>query len=153
MQNRRLQHHTLQVANAKKSIEFYCHRLGMYIVGHTQGTAGAPDSYLLAYDGPQGSHLELLCDHSDSPIGYEHDEGDLYWKTGITLPDVNIARERLYFGGVQVSEPVQFRDIGYLCHLRDPDGYVIELLQHRFAASHEPGEPDPTHALGSPPTM
>ena len=35
--------------------------------------------------------------------------------------------------GIQVSEPCQFHDIGYLCHLDDPDGYCIELLQHRFA--------------------
>ena len=152
MQNRLL-HHTLQVSDAQQSLEFYCHRLGMRIVGHTKGGFGAADSYLLAFDEPQGSHLELRCDRTDSPIGYEHDEGDLYWKTGITVPDVNIARERLYFAGVQVSEPHQFRDIGYLCHLRDPDGYVIELLQHNFAATHEPIEPDPAFALGSPPNI
>ncbi len=153
MQNRRLQYHTLQVSDAQQSLEFYCHRLGMHIVGHTEGTFGTADRYLLAFDGPESGQLELLCDRSNSPIGYEHDEGDLYWKTGITVPDVNIARERLYFGGVQVSEPHQFRDIGYLCHLRDPDGYVIELLQHRFAANHTPCEPDSSYALGSAPTI
>ncbi len=153
MQNCRLQYHTLQVSNAKQSLEFYCHGLGMHIIGHTEGTRGTPDRYMLAFDEPQGADLELLCDRSESPIGYEHDEGDLYWKTGITLPDVNIARERLYFAGVQVSEPQQFRDIGFLCHLQDPDGYVIELLQHRFGANHKPGKPDPAQPLGSSPTV
>jgi catechol 2,3-dioxygenase-like lactoylglutathione lyase family enzyme len=153
MQNRRLQHHTLQVSNAQRSLEFYCHRLGMHIVGHAEGRGAAPDSYTLAFDEPQGAHLQLLCDRTESPIGYEHDEGDLYWKTGITLPDVNIARERLYFAGVEVSEPRQFRDVGYLCHLHDPDGYVIELLQHRFGASHQPCEPDPAQALGTAPNI
>ena len=27
------------------------------------------------------------------------------------------------------------RDIGFLCHLRDPVGYSIELLQHQFGAN------------------
>lgn len=149
MQNRRLLHHSLQVSDAQQSLEFYCNRLGMHIVGRTEGECGGLDHYQLAFDEPQSGQLELLCDRTRSPIGYEHDEDDLYWKTGIAVPDVNIARERLYFGGVQVSEPHQFRDIGYLCHLRDPDGYVIELLQHRSAASHIPCEPDPSYALGS----
>ena len=30
---------------------------------------------------------------------------------------------------------VMRRDIGFLCHLRDPAGYSIELLQHQFGAN------------------
>ncbi|KAJ7376561.1 hypothetical protein OS493_034017 [Desmophyllum pertusum] len=37
--------------------------------------------------------------------------------------------------GVDVTSPRQFRDIGYLCHLSDPFGYSIELLQHDSSAT------------------
>ena len=55
-----------------------------------------------------------------------------YWKIGITLAEVDLARASLLSDGVIVSEPKQFLDVGYLCHLNDPDGYSIELLHHRF---------------------
>ena len=49
--------------------------------------------------------------------------------------------------GGSVSDPVQFRDIGYLCHLRDPDGFAIELLQQGFEGHARPiGE---GHPIGS----
>ncbi len=34
---------------------------------------------------------------------------------------------------VEVTDPVQFGDIGYLCHLHEPGGNEIELLQRSFA--------------------
>ena len=83
--------------------------------------------------------------------------GDRYWKIGITLPDVDIAHaqltRRLPSWGVTVSEPHQFRDIGYMCHLADPEGFEIELLQHRFAGEARSGTPrskdgDPALPLG-----
>ena len=149
----RIKHHSLKVYDARESLEFYTGRLGMHISGHETGSDGSADRYHLTFGEPGSSELELICDHADSPIGYEHDQGDLYWKTGITVPDVDIARDRLYFAGVDVSEPRQFRNVGYVCHLKDPDGFVIELLQHDFAANHKPVAPDPAYKLGSQPTL
>ena len=76
-----------------------------------------------------------------------------YWKIGVTLADVNLAREHLVDSGVTVSEPQQFLDIGYLCHLNDPIGYSIELLQHRFAENHQSCPPQPNYKLRSMPTF
>ncbi|SDX47330.1 Catechol-2,3-dioxygenase [Ruegeria halocynthiae] len=64
--------------------------------------------------------------------GYHHDRGQRYWKIGITLPDVDLAVEALRQKGTPVSDPGQFLDIGYMCHLNDPEGFTIELLQHDF---------------------
>ncbi|MEM8949428.1 MAG: VOC family protein, partial [Pseudomonadota bacterium] len=44
--------------------------------------------------------------------------------------------------------PRQFGDIGYMAHLEDPEGFSIELLQHRFQANHRDGDGDPAAALG-----
>ena len=64
--------------------------------------------------------------------GYHHDRGQRYWKIGITLPNVDLAADILRQKGIAVSAPGQFLDIGYICHLSDPEGFVIELLQHDF---------------------
>lgn len=150
---RRISHYSLQVSSPQQSLEFYCHRLGMNIIGHTEGEGDRPSRYLLSFGANDLTALELLYGNEEPRSLYQHDEGDLYWKTGITLPDVDNACERLRHHGVEVTDPHQFRDIGYLCHLADPDGYVIELLQHKFEENHTPGAADPALALGAPPTL
>ncbi len=75
--------------------------------------------------------------------GYRHDRAQRYWKIGITLPDVDLAAARLRNGGVSVSAPGQFLDIGYMCHLTDPEGFVIELLQHDFEGNRPDDAADP----------
>ena len=46
---------------------------------------------------------------------------------------MDLARLKIIQSGITVSNPSQFLDIGYLCHLTDPEGRSIELLQHSFA--------------------
>ena len=80
--------------------------------------------------GGQGACLRLLP--SPSPEPYRHATHDRYWKIGITLPDLDPACRRLKAEGVQITQPRQFEDVGYLCHAVDPEGFQIELLQHTF---------------------
>ena len=64
---------------------------------------------------------------------YKSERNHVYWKIGLSLQDVNLAREKIMnLGTSQVSPPAQFFNIGYLCHLADPEGFSIELLQHTF---------------------
>ena len=56
----------------------------------------------------------------------------VYWKIGLTVRDLDYAVSGLKTLGVTTSTPHQFRDIGYLCHLTDPSGSPIELLQQGF---------------------
>ncbi|MGJ8629335.1 MAG: hypothetical protein ACSHXB_20470 [Sulfitobacter sp.] len=64
------------------------------------------------------------------------------------LPDVDYAFAALTKKGINVSDPHQFRDIGYLPHLSDPEGFQIELLQHRFESNHIAETVDPSFPLG-----
>ncbi len=76
---------------------------------------------------------------------------DTWWKLGITLPNVDLAAQHLRAAEVEVSEPRQFEDVGYLCHLADPDGHAIELLQHQFGRACAPARADNARfPLGSP---
>ena len=73
---------------------------------------------------------------------------DRYWKIGITLPNVDMAVAQLRGRGVEVSEPKQFQDIGYMSHLADPAGYQIELLQHDFESNRPVDAGDRDAVLG-----
>ncbi|MEX0327499.1 MAG: VOC family protein [Ruegeria sp.] len=110
----------LRVANPDMLAGFYRDALGMRVK-----TEGA--NRRVGYPG-QAADLLLMPGGG----GYTHDRGQRYWKIGITLPDVDLAAAHLRSKGISVSAPGQFLDIGYMCHLTDPCGFAIELLQHDF---------------------
>ena len=64
------------------------------------------------------------------------------------MPDVALACCKLAEKGVESSSPAQFRDIGFVSHLTDPDGFIIELLQHDFEANHQAAVPQMEYPLG-----
>ena len=63
-------------------------------------------------------------------------KSNVYWKIGLAMHDVDSAKEALS-KQTNVSDPSQFFDIGYLCHLKDPSGFTIELLQTTFEKNVE----------------
>ncbi len=152
----------LQISDPDRSLAFYRTALGMRLISQS-GTASDSnvDCYLLAFvESPNQTPardqavLELWHDKSTpAQSGYDHSRSDLYWKIGVTLPDIDLACERLRAIGVEVSSPRQFRDIGYLCHLSDPDGYQIELLQWTFEGSKKLYTALPDQPLGQPSTL
>lgn len=117
---------------------FYVKHLGM-----TMTRDGA--SVILGFGG-QDASIELV--QAREGPAYAHARTDRYWKIGITLPNVDIACDQLRRAGLTVSEPRQFEDIGYMCHLADPEGFSIELLQHKFAANREREAGDRSQKLG-----
>lgn len=128
----------LNVAAPERLAGFYARHLGMAV-------ECSGDIWRAGYGEP-GACLELRPLPAAQP--YVHDPLDEYWKIGITLPDVDIAFEQLSRAGVPVSQPRQFLDIGYMCHLTDPDGHQIELLQHTFAGQPRTSPGDPALPLG-----
>ena len=151
MKDPHLSHHILRIGEPRRSLAFYRERLGMALIEEQCSRDGKETSYRLGFPQMPSTLLELRHRADVDPAArYQHSRGDLYWKIGITLPDVDLARESLMAAGIEVSQPRQFRDIGYLCHLEDPDGFQIELLQHRFQQNHRPGQRDPALPLGSP---
>ncbi|KAF4657355.1 hypothetical protein FOL47_008473 [Perkinsus chesapeaki] len=108
---------------------WYPEHLGMKVirVAPYMVTVGYPSK-------PNSCCIEFRVHHKPT-ARYVASDTDLYWKVSLCMPDVNLARERLIKLGLHVSAPVQFRDIGYLCHTKDFIGYNMELLQHRFESN------------------
>lgn len=78
---------------------------------------------------PQGARLLF---HEAAVAAHESAGRSRYWKIGLTMPDLDRAVAHLDRIGWAVSRPRQFLDIGYMCHLTDPSGLPIELLQQGF---------------------
>ncbi len=117
----------LNVQDAETLAAFYGDVLGMRDLGR-------PGSPAYGYDAGQ---CLLVFDAGD--VGpYQPSPDDLYWKIGITLRDLDRAVAYLQERGWPVSDPRQFRDIGYMAHLRDPAGFAIELLQQGFEGNAAP---------------
>jgi catechol 2,3-dioxygenase-like lactoylglutathione lyase family enzyme len=133
-----LAHLILRVRSPEQLARFYVDHVGMQARSEGEGV-------ILGFP---GQDVEIELRKAVGSGGYRHERGDRYWKIGVTLPNVDIAYEQLSKAGIAVSEPRQFGDIGYMCHLADPEGFSIELLQHRFEANRGAGEGDPALPLG-----
>ena len=127
---------SLRVADPHRLAGFYTRHLGM----RRRDTASA---IRLGYGGA-GADLVLLPGGRTGPTPPRA----RYWKIGITLPNLDIAQAQLRAAGLEVSDPHQFGDIGYMCHLRDPEGWPIELLQHDFQDRRADGLGNPDLPLG-----
>ena len=128
----------LRVADTDALETFYTAHLGM--------TARRVDD--CTYLGYPGCDADLELYRVESAKPYRHDRLDEYWKIGITLPNVDLAFEQLSAAKIAITRPGQFRDIGYLCHLTDPLGFQIELLQHTFAGQRRTADGNPSVPLG-----
>ena len=161
---RRLDRLTFRVPDAKSCCSFYEQMLGMSSIPSTTsspsettrhvvpdkvlGFASNPNGLKLAFvesvDGTSSAPTDKIgSSTSHSPASTracttrQSTSKDAYWKIGITVKHLDSAVAYLEKQGVAVSKPAQFQDIGYLCHLRDPAGMSIELLQHAFQGKED----------------
>lgn len=105
---------------------FYCDILGM----RDQG------------DGRVGySEAEAALRFVQAEAPYTPQPTDLYWKIALSVPNIDLAFEQLQMSGVHCTEPHQFRDVGYLAKVIDPEGFTVELIDHWF----EGERPDMPH--------
>lgn len=82
----------------------------------------------------------LLFEPAEQP--YQPTRNDTYWKIALAVPNIEQAHAALTAKGVEVSHPQQFRDIGYLAHFQDPEGFTIELIEHWFQGNRPADQRD-----------
>lgn len=119
---------TLRVNDIDAQRQFYCDVLGMHRL---------PDGRV-GYGG-----AECALRFEQAATAYDPHPSDTYWKIALSVPDIELAVRQLREQGIAVSDPRQFRDVGYLAHFTDPEGFSIELIDHWFQ-----GERPADHAVG-----
>jgi predicted enzyme related to lactoylglutathione lyase len=92
--------------------------------------------------------MRLIFTQAETP--YCPQPSDLYWKIAVSVPNIELAYRQLVSRGAQVSEPHQFRDVGYLAHITDPEGFTVELIEHWFQGDRPSRSVDETLLGGGP---
>ncbi|MBR9866867.1 MAG: lactoylglutathione lyase [Oceanospirillales bacterium] len=125
----RLLHTMLRVTDLQKSISFYTEILNMKLLRRKDFPDGKFTLAFLGY-GPESENTVLELTHNWETSSY--DMGNAYGHIAIEVEDVYDACEKIKsLGGQVVREPgPMMHGSTILAFVRDPDGYMIELLSH-----------------------
>ena len=122
----------IRVGDLDRSIAFY-QRLGMRELQRRDVPEGKYTLAFLGYpDDAGGSGIELTYNYGVT--AYEH--GSAFGNLVIGVDDVAALCESLRTAGVKIRRepgPVKF-GTSIIAFVEDPDGYKVELLQHRPTA-------------------
>lgn len=129
----RLLHTMLRVVDLEKSIDFYTNVLGMQLLRKKDYPDGKFTLAFLGYgDETETTALELT--HNWDTESY--DIGNAFGHLAIEVEDVYRACEDVLEKGGEVVRPAGPMKHGstILAFIKDPDGYMIELLAPKTAA-------------------
>lgn len=125
----RLLHTMLRVVDLEKSINFYTEILGMKLLRRRDYPEGKFTLAFLGY-GDEANHTALELTHNWDTDSYEL--GNAYGHIAIEVDDVYQACEAIKAKGgdvVRDAGPMKNSTSGtILAFVKDPDGYMIELL-------------------------
>ncbi|WP_435793848.1 lactoylglutathione lyase [Neptuniibacter pectenicola] len=123
----RLLHTMLRVTDLQKSIDFYTDVLGMKLLRSKDYPEGRFSLTFLGY-GDESEHTVLELTHNWDTDSY--DLGNAYGHIAIEVDDVYKACEKIKSkGGEIVREAGPMKNsTTILAFAKDPDGYMIELL-------------------------
>ena len=123
----RLLHTMLRVTDLEKSIDFYTQVLGMTLLRSKDYPEGRFTLAFLGY-GDEAEHAALELTHNWDTNSYEL--GNAYGHIAIEVNDVYAACEAIKAkGGEVVREAGPMKhSTTVLAFVKDPDGYMIELL-------------------------
>lgn len=133
MSNGRVLHTMLRVGNLDRSIEFYTQIMGMQLLRKNENTEY---KYTLAFvgygDESQGSVIELTYNWDTN----EYDMGNAFGHIAIGVDDIYTTCDSIKAAGGNITrEPGPVKGgTTQIAFVKDPDGYMIELIQNKQAS-------------------
>ncbi|CAH0539146.1 lactoylglutathione lyase [Vibrio marisflavi] len=133
MSNGRILHTMLRVGDLDKSIEFYTEVMGMNLLRKNENTEY---EYTLAFLGygneSEGAVIELTYNWGTS----EYDLGTAFGHIAIGVDDIYSTCDAIKkVGGNVTREPGPVKGgTTEIAFVKDPDGYMIELIQNKNAS-------------------
>ncbi|GAL25918.1 lactoylglutathione lyase [Vibrio variabilis] len=134
MSNGRILHTMLRVGDLDKSISFYTDVIGMKLLRKNENTEY---KYTLAFlgfgDESEGAVIELTYNWGIT----EYDLGSAYGHIAIGVDDIYTTCDAIKAAGGNVTrEPGPVKGgTTQIAFVKDPDGYMIELIQNKEASA------------------
>ena len=123
----RILHTMLRVGNLDKSLEFYIETLGMKLLRRQDYPEGEFTLAFVGY-GEESDNTVLELTHNWDTDDYDH--GNAYGHIAIEVEDVYMAAEEIKERGgdiVRKAGPMK-GGTTIIAFVKDPDGYMVELL-------------------------
>ncbi|HAS61319.1 MAG TPA: lactoylglutathione lyase [Vibrio sp.] len=134
MSNGRILHTMLRVGDLDKSIEFYQDVMGMTLLRKNDNTEYKYTLAFLGYgDESQGAVIELTYNWGTS----EYDLGSAFGHIAIGVDDIYATCDAIKAAGGNITReagPVK-GGTTHIAFVKDPDGYMIELIQNSHASA------------------
>ncbi|RYU71221.1 lactoylglutathione lyase [Aliivibrio finisterrensis] len=134
MANGRILHTMIRVGNLDKSIEFYTKVMGMDLLRQNTNEEYKYTLAFLGYgDESQGAVIELTYNWGTE----EYDMGTAFGHIAIGVDDVYQTCDSIKAAGGNVTReagPVKGGST-HIAFVKDPDGYMIELIQNKSASA------------------
>ncbi|SHO58215.1 lactoylglutathione lyase [Vibrio quintilis] len=134
MSNNRILHTMLRVGDLDRSIGFYTQVMGMKLLRKSENTEYKYTLAFLGYgDESEGAVIELTYNWGVS----EYDLGNAYGHIAIGADDIYATCEAIKASGGNVTrEPGPVKGgTTHIAFIKDPDGYMVELIQNRQATA------------------
>ncbi len=117
---------TLRVANVKRSMEFYCGKLGLCVE-----IDKAPQFAMIRVGGPTGGTIGLLVHDDASGSVSMRPEQRAGIHVELSTDNLDALYEHLKARGVVFFEPPHEEPWERSMRARDPDGYTVEFAEGR----------------------
>ncbi|WP_070967217.1 lactoylglutathione lyase [Vibrio sonorensis] len=134
MSNGRILHTMLRVGDLDKSIEFYTQVMGMKLLRTNENTEYKYTLAFLGYgDESQGAVIELTYNWGVS----DYDLGSAFGHIAIGVDDIYSTCDAIKQAGGNVTrEPGPVKGgTTHIAFVKDPNGYMIELIQNKHASA------------------
>ena len=129
----RLLHTMLRVGDMQRSVDFYTKMMGMKLL---RTTDRPEQKYSLAFVGYGAENEQAVIELTYNYGIDKYDLGGGYGHIAVEVPDAAGACARIKASGGKVTReagPVK-GGTTVIAFVEDPDGYKIELIEHRHAA-------------------
>ena len=134
MSNSRILHTMLRVGDLNRSISFYQEIMGMTLLRTNENTEYKYTLAFLGYgDESEGAVIELTYNWGTE----QYDLGSAYGHIAIGVDDIYATCEAIKQAGGNVTrEPGPVKGgTTEIAFVKDPDGYMIELIQNKQASA------------------
>ncbi|MCG9624596.1 lactoylglutathione lyase [Vibrio mediterranei] len=134
MSNGRILHTMLRVGDLDKSISFYTDVIGMKLLRKNENTEYKYTLAFLGFGGEsEGAVIELTYNWGVT----EYDLGSAYGHIAIGVDDIYSTCDAIKAAGGNVTrEPGPVKGgTTQIAFVKDPDGYMIELIQNKQASA------------------